>query len=91
MLAIEISLPAFRKIPHLVSRASVDSTLFTIEISLMDAYFAKARGVSRSVVSPDYETNKTPACSLSWGKSDIAISEPILTSTDSKQPKALSR
>ena len=67
VLAILNSLPALRKIPHLAPRARVDSTLFTI-LNLTNPFSpAYAKGLSRSVVSPDYETERNPPLLL--GKS----------------------
>ena len=47
------SLPAFRKTPHLASRAKVDSTLLTMLNLLMPSLAASLKGTNKSVVSPD--------------------------------------
>ena len=51
--AILVSLPAFRKTPHLASLASVYSTLLTILNLLIPSFPPILNGARTSVVSPD--------------------------------------
>jgi hypothetical protein len=53
VLAILISLPAFKNIPHFASLAKVDSTLLTILNLVSPNSPASVNGLSKSVVSPD--------------------------------------
>lgn len=85
--AILSSLPAFKNIPHFSSRAIVDSTLLTMFSLYIPSFPAVLNGPNKSVVSPDWVTAMKPP--LKWGKSCSYISEAILTSTESKQPKSL--
>ena len=77
MDATDNSLPQFKKTPHLFSLASVDMTLLTTLILVSPYSLAILNGISRSMVSPDYEIERNPPCfrsarSLDW------ISEAIL-------------
>jgi hypothetical protein len=69
VLAILISFPAFKKIPHLASLARVDSTLLTILNLVNPSSPASLNGLSKSVVSPDYDTQRRPP--LFKGKSSL--------------------
>ena len=77
--ATDNSLPQFKYTPQFSSLARVELTLFTTLSLVKPANFAYLNGIKRSIVSPDYETDKNPPFLIR--RSLSSISEAILAST----------
>lgn len=77
--ATESSRPQFKKTPQFSSLARVDITLLTTLILVKSKSLALLKGMSKSMVSPDWETDRKPPFLMF--KSISVISDAILAST----------
>jgi hypothetical protein len=85
--ATDNSLPQLIKTPQSFSLASVELTLFTTFIRFNPISLASLNGFSKSIVSPDCDTQSRAAYSLFLNlKSSGVISEAAIACTYSKQP-----
>ena len=58
--ATDNSLPQLRNTPQLSSLDNVDITLLTTLILVSPHSFASLKGINKSIVSPDYDTERKP-------------------------------
>ena len=92
VLATESSLPQFKNTPQSFSLARVLITLFTTLTLYRPSSLASLNGISRSIVSPDYEIDRNPDVEgFKGARSSLVISDAILASTNEKIPSSLIR
>jgi hypothetical protein len=77
--ATDSSLPQFKNTPHFSSLARVDITLLTTLSLVNPSTFANLNGISRSIVSPLYDTDRNPPFLIPY-KSYLVISDAIFAS-----------